>query len=250
MDLKETKLAGLVGRLKEAAHENLEAVILYGSAARGDHRQGVSDLNVLCVLQSLSAAELKRIAPAIVWWVQEQKEPAPLLFTGHELRESADVFAIELTDLQRNRRVLYGKDVVAGIHVPMNLHRVQVEHELRTTLLKLRQHFVFSAGDAEALRTVMSKSISSVRTLAAHALLVMGEQPAVGAQEMFAQVAAKSGADAKAFDAVLDIRDRGQVNADAAVVAQIYGGYLKALETVIEALERHHPKAELQRAAK
>jgi predicted nucleotidyltransferase len=250
MDLKESKLAGLVGRLKEAAHENLQAVVLYGSAARGDHREGVSDLNVLCVMQSLSAGELKRIAPAMVWWVQEQKEPAPLLFTGKELLESADVFAIELTDLQRHRRVLYGKDVVAGIHVPMNLHRVQVEHELRTTLLKLRQHFVFSAGDAQALRVVMSKAISSVRTLAAHALLVMGEQPAVGAQEIFAQVAAKTGADAKAFQAVLELRDRGQAAADVSAIAQIYGGFLKALETVTEALDRHHPKAELRRAAK
>jgi predicted nucleotidyltransferase len=250
MDSKDTKLAGLLGRLKEAAHENLEAVILYGSAARGEHREGVSDLNVLCVMQSLSAEELKRMAPAITWWVREQKEPAPLLFTGKELHESADVFAIELTDLQRHRRVLYGKDLVAGIHVPMNLHRVQVEHELRTTLLKLRQHFVFSAGEAQALRAVMSKSISSVRTLAAHALLVMSEQPAVGAQEIFAQVAAKTAAEAKAFQAVLELRDRGQATADASVIAQIYGSYLKALETVIEALDRHHPKAELRRAAK
>ena len=250
MDLKETKLAGLVGRLKEAAHENLEAVILYGSAARGDHREGVSDLNVLCVMKSLSVGELKRITPAIVWWVEEQKEPTPLLFTAKELQQSADVFAIEMTDLQRHHRVLHGKDLVSGLHVPMNLHRVQVEHELRTAVLKLRRHFLFSSGDAGALREVMGKSISSVRTLAAHALLVMGEQPSVGAHEMFAQVAAKSGADATAFDAALDIRDRGQATADASAIAQIYGGYLKAIEILAEALDRHHPKAELRRAAK
>jgi predicted nucleotidyltransferase len=250
MDLKETKLVGLVGRLKEAAHENLEAVILYGSAARGDHREGVSDLNVLCVMQSLSARELNRVAPAILWWVEEQKEPAPLLFTGKELHESADVFAIEMTDLLRNHRVLYGRDLIGGLHVPMNLHRVQVEHELRTALLKLRRYFVFSGGNAGALREVMAKSISSVRTLAAHALLVMGEQPSAVAHEMFAQVAEKTGADAKVLEAVLDIRDRGQATADASAIVQIYGGYLKALETVIEALDRHHPKAELRRAAK
>jgi predicted nucleotidyltransferase len=250
MDLKETKLAGLVGRLKEAAHENLEAVILYGSAARGDHREGVSDLNVLCVMQSLSAQELKRVTQAIVWWVEEQKEPAPLLFTSKELHQSADVFAIEMTDLQRNHRVLYGKDLIGGLHVPMNLHRVQVEHELRTALLKLRRHFVFSGGDAVALREIMAKSISSVRTLLSHALMVMGETPAPSAHEMFAQVAAKTGAEAKAFDAVQDIRDRGQATADASAITQIYGGYLKALETVTEALDRHHPKAELRRAAK
>src|SRR5579885_2680816 len=130
----ETKLAGLVGRLKDAAGTNLESVLLYGSAARGEHREGKSDLNLLCTLVSLSGAELNRIAPAVNWWTNEQLEPSPLFFTESELRSAADVFAIELLDIQRDHRVLFGKDVVAGIHVPTNLHRIQVEHELRTML--------------------------------------------------------------------------------------------------------------------
>src|ERR1700731_1626597 len=187
-------LKNLVERLHEAARDNLESIILYGSAARGDFHEADSDLNVLCILRSMRAAELARVSGVVKWGTTVQHQPAPLFFASEELRQSADVFTIELLDMQQSHRVLYGSDVVAGIHVPMNLHRVQVEHELRTLLLKLRQHFVFSAGDAQALRVVMSKAISSVRTLAAHALLVMGEQPAVGAQEIFAQVAAKTGA--------------------------------------------------------
>lgn len=248
MDLKETKLAELTGRLKEAAHDNLESVILYGSGARGDYREGFSDLNVLCVMRSLSLDELKRVAPAITWWVKNQKEPAPLLFTEKNLRESADVFAIELTDLRQHRRVLHGKDVIAGIHVPMNLHRVQVEHELRTMLLKLRQHFLLSGGDAESLRAVLCKSLSSARTLARHALLALGEQPATAAHEVFAQAAARTGADAGAFAAVLQLRENGRAIPDSSAVVRAYEHYLKALETVTEALDRHCPKSQWQRA--
>lgn len=248
MDLKETKLAELTGRLKEAAHDNLEAVILYGSGARGDYREGFSDLNILCVMRSLSLDELKRVGPAITWWVKNQKEPAPLLFTEKELRESADVFAIELTDLRQHRRVLHGKDVIAGIHVPMNLHRVQVEHEMRTMLLKLRQHFLLSGGDAESLWLVLSKSLSSARTLARHALLVLGEQPVAATHEMFAQVAARTGANAGAFAAALQLRESGRTALDAAMVTRTYEGYIKALETVTQALDRHCPKSQWRRA--
>src|SRR5487761_102325 len=154
----DAKLADLVSRMKEFAGENLESLILYGSAARGDFKEGHSDLNVLCVLRSVAARELSRVAPVVHWWCKDQKEPAPLFFTAQELRSSADVFSIELLDMQQSRRVLHGPDVVQGIPVPMNLHRVQVEHDLRTLLLKLSQHFLLNGQKEDDLRAAAAKS--------------------------------------------------------------------------------------------
>jgi predicted nucleotidyltransferase len=249
------KLAELVGRLKEAAHANLEAVILYGSAARGEFVEGHSDLNVLCVMGSLAAEELKRIAPVVIWWTRDHKEPAPLFFTEKELRESADVFAIELLDMQKENRVLYGKNVVAGIDVPTNLHRVQVEHELRTALLKLRQHFVLSGGDAKELSNAMAKSISSVKTLLRHALLAFGEEAPKDAKTIFSRVEEITGGEAAAFEAAMAQRTARAAGGDAhskpqGDVGAQYGMYLNAVERVTEALDRHAPKREWQRAAK
>src|ERR1700674_1218751 len=153
-------LKNLVERLHEAARDNLESIILYGSAARGDFRDAHSDLNALCILRSLRAAELSRVSPVVRWWTTAQHQPAPLFFSVDELRQSADVFAIELLDMQQSHRVLYGQDVIAGITVPMNLHRVQVEHELRTLLLKLRQHFLREAGNQQELGAVRAKSVA------------------------------------------------------------------------------------------
>src|SRR4029077_9111370 len=95
-------LKNLVERLHDAAPENLESVILYGSAARGDFHEAHSDLNVLCLLRSLRAAELTRVSPVVKWWTTAQHQPAPLFFTAEELRQSSDVFAIELLDMQKN----------------------------------------------------------------------------------------------------------------------------------------------------
>src|SRR5208337_5001027 len=139
------KLAELVSRLKEAAGKNLESVILYGSAARGEFRPGTSDLNLLCTLVRIDVNEMHRLAPAVGWWIQEMKEPAPLFFLTEELQRSTDVFAIESLDLKRSHRVLFGRDVVSDLQIPMNLHRVQVEHDLRLLLLRLRQHLLHAA---------------------------------------------------------------------------------------------------------
>jgi len=154
----ETKLGELVKRLKEFAAANLESVILFGSAARGNFREGHSDLNVACILHSLTVEELGRLAHVVRWWCVEQKEPAPLFFTREELKHAADVFAIEILDMKHGRRVLYGADVVAEIEVPMNLHRVQIEHDLRTTILKLRQHYL-CAGEFEGTGASAAKIV-------------------------------------------------------------------------------------------
>jgi len=100
----ETKLTELLNRLKEFAAANLECVILFGSAARGDFHEGHSDLNVVCILRSLSVEELGRLADVVEWWCVEQKEPAPLFFTKDELRDAANVFAIEILDMKHGRR--------------------------------------------------------------------------------------------------------------------------------------------------
>ncbi len=54
----EDKLQELVDRLKQAQRERLLSVILYGSAAAGEHNEHFSDLNVLCVLTRVTPAEL------------------------------------------------------------------------------------------------------------------------------------------------------------------------------------------------
>src|SRR5216684_8849404 len=241
-------LKNLVERLHDAARENLESIILYGSAARGDFNEAHSDLNVLCILRSLRAAELGRVSAVVKWWTSVQHQPAPLFFSAEEIQESADVFAIEILDMQQSHRVLYGTDVVAGISVPMNLHRVQVEHELRTLLLRLRQHFLHEAGNQQELGAVLAKSFSSALTLLRHTLIAFQEQPPSAPGEVFSRIAALTAASAPAFEAVQHLREAKSLDRDA--VLPVYDSYLAALEKVISALDHHLPKRQWQRSAK
>ena len=240
----ETKLAELVRRLKEFAAANLESLILFGSAAREDFREGHSDLNVACILHSLNVEELGRLAHVVRWWCVEQKEPAPLFFTRDELKHAADVFAIEILDMKHGRRVLYGADVVAEIEVPMNLHRVQIEHDLRTTLLKLRQHYLRAPGNSKELAAVLRKSFSGVLTLLRHVVIAFEEEPPVAAHDIVARAASLTGSDMSAFGPVLKLRETGEFHGE---IVSVYGAYLKALEKTVDTLEHHFPKREWRR---
>src|SRR5712672_4406882 len=119
----EKQITDFVERLKQAAGANLECVALFGSAANGEFHADYSDINILCVVRELSASVLATLAPAINVWTRN-KFPAPLIFSYTELERSADVFAIEMLDIRQRHRILYGDDILAGINVPMDLHRV------------------------------------------------------------------------------------------------------------------------------
>jgi len=241
---RDAKLTELVNRLKDFAATNLECIILFGSAARGDFRPGFSDLNVACILHSLTVEELGRIADVVKWWCIEQKEPAPLFFTRDELQQAADVFAIEILDMKHGRRVLYGKDVVAEIEVPMNLHRVQIEHDLRTMILKLRQHYLRAPGNSKELAPILRKSFSGGLTLLRHTVIAFGEDPPVTEHDIIARAATLTGSNASAFEALLRLRETGEFHGE---LIPVYGEYLKALEKISSALDKHLPKREWRR---
>jgi len=199
---------------------------------------------LVCILRSLSVEELGRLAHVAKWWCVEQKEPAPLFFTKDELRDAANVFAIEILDMKRGRRVLYGADVVAEIEVPMNLHRVQIEHDLRTILLKLRQHYLRAPGNAKELAPILRKSFSGVLTLLRHVVIAFGEEPPVAAHDIVARAAALTGSSTPAFDAILKVRQTGEFHGE---IVPMYSAYLKVLEKILDALEHHFPKREWRR---
>src|ERR1700685_3669285 len=85
----EKQINEFLTRLRQAAGENLESVILYGSAAGGEFHPEFSNVNLLCVLRESSSARLSALAPAVAWWTRH-KHPAPLVLTRQELERSAD----------------------------------------------------------------------------------------------------------------------------------------------------------------
>jgi hypothetical protein len=241
---KEKDLNELVERLRQAAGANLTAVVLYGSAADEEFREEHSDLNVLYLLQHLDAGQLKKLQPVGLWWWRKG-HPAPLLFTLRELQGSADIFAIELLDMKQRHRMLFGDDFLKDFIVPMALHRQQVERELRTNVIRLRQAFLRSRGKRAEVSELMVGSSSTFVALFRHALIALGETAPGSRREVLDHLAAKLGFDPAAIRAVLDLRDGrlqpGEIDPD-----HTFAAYLDTVTRVAEEMDRGlgaHPQA-------
>ncbi len=170
----EAKLTELVNRLQAAAKENLQAVALYGSAVTGEFREGHSDLNILCLVRRAASSDLESLHGVAEWWTKKGNHP-PLIFTREELNRSADVFAIELLDMKSSHRILFGENFLTSLEVPLNLHRLQVERELRTNWLRLRQAILAAPLDAKSHLGIMTQSLSTFCALFRHALFALGQ---------------------------------------------------------------------------
>jgi hypothetical protein len=238
------KLQQFVTRITNAAGSNLESIVLYGSAARNEFHEQYSDLNLLCLLRSVAVSELQQVATVVRWWTQGEQQRPPLFLTSAELRDSSDVFAIELLDMKRSHKVLFGADPVAALEVPMNLHRVELEHELRTVLLRLRHHYVLSPGD-ESLRAVLAKSFSSVSTLLRHALIAMGESVPASKPEYLNRAVQVFGLKTDALDPISKLRES---KIDGSHLPSLYQNYMEAIGTVLYALDHRVPKKQWTRS--
>jgi len=233
---REKDLNELVRRLQEAAAENLSAVVLYGSAADHGFHEQHSDLNILCLLKQITGDHLESLRPVGHWW-WSKGHPAPLVFTLEELIHSADVFAIELLDMKEHHRVLLGEDFLPRLDVPMSLHRLQVERELRSGVVRLRQAFLRSRGRRAELEELMLASASSFAALFRHALIALGEQAPDSRGAAADRLAAVVGFNPAAFHAVLELhegkRASWELNPE-----KTFAEYLDAVTQVAEEMDR------------
>ena len=234
--IKEQDLSELVTRLKSTAGSNVQSVILYGSAAAGEFHEGHSDLNVLGVMRNLAREDVGRLHDASFWWTKKG-HPSPLFFTLHELQHSADIFAIELHDIKAAYRVLHGDDVIASLEVPMYLHRLQVERELRNSSLRLRQQYLGHPEDSRRTLGLMTSSISTFLTLFRHALIALGEDPPATKRETLNRLGSELGFDPAPFLTILELRERSKRERDLDV-QETFGAYLDRVSKVVDEIDR------------
>ena len=208
--------------------EELLSAVLYGSAARGDYREGLSDLNLLVILRATDAATLRRGTKLAREWASEGNPP-PLMFSEQEWRASADVFPIEYEDMRDAHVLLDGSDPFTGLEIHWEHLRLQVEHELKSKHIQLREHFLLHADDADGLGTLLTRALPTFLTLFRAALHLAGEVAPRDPGATIAAIARHAGFDPRPLDEVQRARAEGgkiTVAGDGPVLA----GFLQAVQ--------------------
>jgi len=147
----------------ESYGEDLESVILYGSAAGLHFQPALSDLNVIVVLREITANRLKETSERLKRYHRERLEP--LFLTSSQITALAEFYPIEMLEMKEQHRVLQGKDVLADVRVSEEGLRLQLLSELVGKSLRLRSLYLQCARDARRLEKVCSDIINPYRVL-------------------------------------------------------------------------------------
>lgn len=239
---KETERARAFARdLAGAWGDALRAVVLYGSAARGEYRDGASDLNLLVLLGDTGAATLRRGSALARAWAAEGNPP-PLVMSEAEFRDSVDTFPIELSDIREAHVLLHGADPFAGLEIrPADL-RLQLERELKAAQLRLRTHFLAQSGDAARFEPVLLKSLSTFMVMFRTVLRLSGVEVARDPEATVRALAAQVGFEPAPLLEILAAR-AGRAKVDARPESALVTGYLDAVARVVEYVDRFDARA-------
>jgi predicted nucleotidyltransferase len=229
----------LVMQLRAAYGDRLSSVVLYGSAAGGDHIPNRSDYNVVVLLASLDGKGFDAVAASAVaraW--REAGNPPPLTMTLEEWRGSADIFPMEYADILERHRVLYGPPPFEGISVaPADLRR-ELEQQVMGKLLRLRQGALLAGTDAKRQTELVAASLSTMMVLFRAVLRLHGERPPADRVATATRVGALAGFDPAPFvRAVRHVHDEQRLTS--AEAGQVLGGYLTGIEQLSRYLDRY-----------
>ncbi|MFW6331596.1 MAG: nucleotidyltransferase domain-containing protein [Gemmatimonadota bacterium] len=161
------------GEMRSALGDRLRSVVLHGSVARGEAVPGVSDVNLLVLVDAVDAALLRRLAPLARRWLKKE-HALPLVLTWDEWAAASDAFAIETADMLDAREVVSGEDPLIGVTVRDRDLRLQAERELRGKLIHLREGTLASADKPEDLGRLVLTALPSVATYLRAALRLAG----------------------------------------------------------------------------
>jgi hypothetical protein len=150
---------------------------------------------------------------------------------------STDCFAIEFHDIRDQHRILHGENVVDELQVDDSFYRAQVEHELRSKLLRLRHKAVGVLADRQLLCRLLADSISTFCVLFRHALILHGVEVPHGKREALKKAAEHFQIDVEPFDRLFDLREGKPAGRDADL-EKLLANYMMQISAVIEAVDR------------
>jgi hypothetical protein len=229
-------LQGLIGDLHATHGDNLASVVLYGSAAAGDHLELRSDYNLLIALNRITPEDLRQAQAPMREW-RRLGHPLPVYFTVEELSDAADVFPIEFHQMAKARVVLFGKDPFEFVKLSDAHLRHQTEYELRSKFIQLRRLYIPASVSIEKLCDLMSDSLASFAALFRAVLLLHGQEAPVAKPEVVRHTVQLLRLEPEPFERIFRLRATGERPATDQETNDLFAAYMAQIERVVEAVD-------------
>ena len=228
-----------VERLKASLGENLYALILYGSAVRGNVVPGVSDLNLLLILEESTPEAHDAIADGIKSSVKIE----PFILGRSGLERSFQAFAVKFRSIQRHYQLLHGADPFATFKTNDAVLRFLCEQSARSSRLRLIHAYVTMRDDSPRYQRYVLGIIPGLVTNLSDALRYMGAEVPVEFSKRIGVFQSTFNVDASVLDTLLKIRQAPR-KMSAAELSSMHSQLHGLLNQAIAWMELQWPRQE------
>lgn len=220
--------------LKTVFGADLSTVLLYGSAARGMYRKGVSDINILIILEKSSPRKIFELGKA-AGSLTARHRITPLIMTRAEFASAADVFPMEYHDIRDSRRILFGRDEPADLELSRTNLRHQLEERLRGAVNDIRQMLILSGGREVLLKRFLKSWSGAQNSLFRGLLRLKGiETLPADAEQLLERTSSEYKITTSAFSDLNNLQRGGKMSS--LEVADRLLESLKALAAAVDAM--------------
>jgi len=150
-----------IDALKEEIGDEIISALVYG------------DGECLVVTENLDFSILKRISKITLKFNRDINFPLFLKRSG--ITNACDVFPLEFINMKVDYRVIYGEDILGGLTFKREDVARELEFELRTKLITLRQGFL-SANSDDAVRALIKRAVPTMRPVCAGLLFIKNQE--------------------------------------------------------------------------
>jgi predicted nucleotidyltransferase len=145
-----------VEALRTRLRDNIYSCIQYGSTVRGDARSGLSDINLLIVLNESTPEAHAALAKIL----REFPRIDPMVLAVKEIGRSFRAFAITFLSIRRDYRVLHGADPLQDLTIDPEHERFLCEQALRNIRLRLVNSFLRFGHDRRRFSEYLGHLVS------------------------------------------------------------------------------------------
>ena len=225
-----------VAALQSALGDNLYSLVLYGSAARGDFVEGVSDLNLLVVLNTSAPPAHEALAAAL----RDKPNVEPFAIGRPGLLRTARAFPAKFAAIRRTGRTIHGPDPLADVpHFP-DLERFAAEQALRNVRLRLVYNFIKRGGDPKMYTRFVLDFVPALYSACNGALELEGHEIPSGRADQAGLYARVFGVDTRVLVDLAGLK-RAPHPVEAAQVSSIHERLFALVMSALDWAEKRWP---------
>ena len=227
-------LEDFVNRLKSIYGPQLVSVMLYGSAASGEHTGYGSNVNLAIILNNASMPDIARVSKLIN--NRKFRIISPVFFTEKYIASSVDVFPVEFLDMKENHTVLYGKDCIGALEVDLKNLRFQCEQELKSKLINIKTAYL-NRRSASDRKKLLFKFFTSCLHILRNILRLKGRVPPYSKQDVAKEVAKEFKVDIAVLQKILDAKNK-DARLKGKDAEDLLFNFIAELEKIAEAVDK------------